>query len=96
MMAEIFPDDVRGKACLIAAALNWGCSFVVTCTVKALKGVFEYQGLFWLYAGVCAMSAIVASFLVLETKGKSLDEVTRMLKSPTGSAPLLQMRERRA
>merc|ERR1719456_1502444 len=57
MMAEIFPDDVRGKACLIAAAINWGCSFVVTCTVKILKGVLEYQGLFWLYAGVCALSA---------------------------------------
>jgi SP family facilitated glucose transporter-like MFS transporter 8 len=96
MMAEIFPDDVRGKACLIAAAVNWGCSFVVTCTVKVLKGVLEYQGLFWLYAGVCAISAIVASFWVLETKGKSLDEVTKMLKSPTKSAPLLQMGERRA
>jgi SP family facilitated glucose transporter-like MFS transporter 8 len=96
MMAEIFPDNVRGKACLIAAAINWGCSFVVTCTVKVLKGVLEYQGLFWLYAGVCATSAIVASFWVLETKGKSLDEVTKMLKSPTKSAPLLQMGERRA
>merc|ERR1719440_1392069 len=96
MMAEIFPDDIRGKACLIAVALNWGCSFVVTCSVKALKSVLEYQGLFWLYAGVCAMSAIMASFWVLETKGKSLDEVTRMLKSPNGSVPLLQMGERRA
>merc|ERR1719421_2394852 len=96
MMAEIFPDDVRGKACLIAAAVNWGCSFVVTCTVKVLKGALEYQGLFWLYAGVCAMSAILASFLVQETKGKSLEEVTRMLKSPGGSAPLLQLPERRA
>jgi SP family facilitated glucose transporter-like MFS transporter 8 len=90
MMAEIFPNDVRGKACLIASAVNWCCSFIVTCTVKALKGVLEYQGLFWLYAGVCALSAIVASFLVQETKGKSLDEVTLMLQSPTGSTPLLR------
>jgi SP family facilitated glucose transporter-like MFS transporter 8 len=90
MMAELFPDDVRGKACLIASALNWCCSFIVTCTVKALKGVLEYQGLFWLYGGVCAMSTIVATFLVQETKGKSLDEVTMMLQSPTGSAPLLR------
>merc|ERR1719465_86811 len=90
MMAELFPNDVRGKACLIASAVNWLCSFIVTCTVKALKDVLQYQGLFWLYAGVCAASAIVASFLVKETKGKSLDEVTMMLQSPTGSAPLLR------
>jgi SP family facilitated glucose transporter-like MFS transporter 8 len=89
MMAELFPNDVRGKACMIATAVNWLCSFIVTCTVKALKDVLEYQGLFWLYAGVCAASAVVASFLVQETKGKSLDEVTMMLQSPTGSAPLL-------
>ena len=49
MMAEIFPDDVRGKACLIAAAVNWGCSFVVTCTVKVLKGVLESAALFILW-----------------------------------------------
>jgi SP family facilitated glucose transporter-like MFS transporter 8 len=90
MMAELFPNDVRGKACLIASAINWSCSFIVTCTVKALKGVLEYQGLFWLYGTVCAISAIVATFLVQETKGKSLDEVTMMLQSPTGSAPLLR------
>merc|ERR1712078_213312 len=95
MMAELFPNDVRGKACLIASALNWCCSFLVTCTVKALKGVLEYQGLFWLYAGVCAASAVVASSLVLETKGKSLDEVTKMLKSTTGSPPLLELRQER-
>jgi SP family facilitated glucose transporter-like MFS transporter 8 len=90
MMAEIFPNDVRGKACLIASATNWCCSFIVTCSVKALKSVLEYQGVFYMYGGVCAISAIIANFLVQETKGKSLDEVTMMLQSPTGSAPLLR------
>jgi SP family facilitated glucose transporter-like MFS transporter 8 len=81
LMAEIFPADVRGTACTIATVTNWTGSFLVTLTVDPLSKVLTYMGLFWVYSGVCLLGVFYAAFVVVETKGKSLEEITAMLAS---------------
>jgi SP family facilitated glucose transporter-like MFS transporter 8 len=80
LMAEIFPSDIRGTACTIATVVNWTSSFTVTLTVKLLKDTLQYEGLFWLYSGVCFLAVLFVHFMVVETKGKSMEEITAVLK----------------
>jgi len=80
LMAEIFPSDIRGTACTIATVVNWTSSFTVTLTVKLLKDALQYEGLFWLYSGVCFLAVLFVHFMVVETKGKSMEEITAVLK----------------
>jgi len=89
LMAEIFPADVRGTACTLATVVNWSGSFLVTLSCDALTKLLDYKGLFFLYAAVCLMGVVYTSVLVVETKGKSLEEITSMLSGTRGGNPMV-------
>jgi MFS family permease len=89
LMAEIFPAEVRGTACTLATVVNWSGSFMITLSCDSLTKLLGYEGLFFLYAAVCAMGVVYTHVLVVETKGKSLEEITMMLAGTRGGNPLL-------
>ena len=57
---------------------NWSGSFLVTLTVDPLSKALTYMGLFWLYAGVSLGGAGILARNLPETKGKSLEQITKL------------------
>ena len=64
---------------------NWALNLAVAVTFLTLVGILGHAGTFWLY-GVIAIGAWVFFYLlVLETKGKTLEQIEehwRAVKNP--------------
>jgi hypothetical protein len=75
LIAEIYPLPVRGLAMSVAALANWASNLVVALTFLSLIGVLGEAGTFWAYGLVGVGALLFASFLVPETRGKSLEEI---------------------
>lgn len=75
MAGEIFSSEIKGIASSIAVSLNWTQTFIMT---KLFQTVIEKLGsdiTFWLLAGVCTTGTIFTFFFVIETKGKTLEQI---------------------
>ncbi|MFO1499644.1 MAG: sugar porter family MFS transporter [Verrucomicrobiota bacterium] len=79
IIAEIFPNRLRGAAMAVAVAALWIACFGLTYTFPLLNATLGPAGTFWLYASFC----LVGFFFILrrlpETNGKSLEEIEREL-----------------
>ena len=77
LIAEIFPNTIRGVAVAIAVAFQWIFNFIVSSTFPSM---YEFSPAFayGLYAAMCIISAIFVWKMVPETKGKSLEDMTKL------------------
>ena len=75
VIAEIFPNRIRGAAMAIAVASLWSACFLLTYTFPLLSAALGPSGTFWTYAAVCLAGAIFLSLRLSETKGKTLEEI---------------------
>ncbi|MDR0891596.1 MAG: D-xylose transporter XylE [Mediterranea sp.] len=79
LIAEIFPNTIRGKAVAIAVAFQWIFNYIVSSTFPALydfSPMFAYS----LYGAVCVLAAIFVWRWVPETKDKTLEDMSRLWK----------------
>ncbi|CAL4066056.1 unnamed protein product, partial [Meganyctiphanes norvegica] len=83
LMGELFSTDVKELAGSIATTVNWSSSFIVTLIFIPLQKSMGDHGVYWLFAGFCAAAFFFCLFLVPETKGKTLDEISAMFGAPT-------------
>ena len=51
-----------------------------------LQDVMGEDGVYWFYAGICAINFLFCVFVVKETKGKTIEEITAMFGGPTSTA----------
>lgn len=79
LIAEIFPNRIRGTAVSIAVSALWIACFLVTFTFPLLNSAVGLTGTFWLFAGVCFAGFLFVLKFVPETKGKSLEEIEKEL-----------------
>lgn len=80
LIAEIFPNTIRGKAIAIAVAFQWIFNYIVSSTFPPLydfSPMFAYS----LYGIICVMAAIFVWRWVPETKGKTLEDMSQLWKS---------------
>lgn len=77
LIAEIFPNKIRGKAIAIAVAAQWIANFLVSSTFPALKS-FSEGGTYILYGVMSVLSFVFVWILVPETKGKTLEEIEKI------------------
>ena len=75
VLAEIFPNRIRGAAMSLAVASLWIANFVLAQTFPFLNKGLGTSGTFWIYGGICAVSFVVIFLKLPETKGKSLEEI---------------------
>ena len=87
LIAEIFPNTIRGAAVAIAVAAQWIFNFVVSSTFVPMFNMHLTQGdnfghwfTYGLYGVMCIVAAIFVWRLVPETKGKTLEEMSRLWK----------------
>ena len=79
VIAEIFPNRIRGAAVSVAVFSLWvGCT-ALTLTFPFLKGGLGAHGAFWLYGVICVVGFAVILKKLPETKGKSLEDIEREL-----------------
>ena len=75
LIAEVFPNTIRGKAVAIAVAFQWIFNYLVSSTFPALydfSPMFAYS----LYGIMCLIACLFVWKCVPETKGKSLEDMT--------------------
>lgn len=90
LIAEIFPNTIRGKAVAIAVAFQWIFNFIVSSTfvpmynmsVPSMGGeAFGHAFAYTLYGIICVIAAIFVWKLVPETKGKTLEDMTKLWRN---------------
>lgn len=77
LIAEIFPNTIRGKAIAIAVAFQWIFNYIISSTFPALydfSPMFAYS----LYGVICVLAAIFVWRWVPETKGKTLEDMSKL------------------
>jgi SP family xylose:H+ symportor-like MFS transporter len=79
LISEIFPNTIRGKAVAIAVAAQWISNFIVSASFPALQSV-SMTFTYCLYGLMSVLSAIFVWKMVPETKGKTLEDMTKLWK----------------
>lgn len=79
LIAEIYPNKIRGRAIALAVAAQWAANFFISSTYPAMM---EFNnGLTYCFYGLMSvLSAIFVWKLVPETKGKTLEEMEHLWK----------------
>jgi len=87
LIAEIFPNTIRGAAVAIAVAFQWIFNFIVSSTFVPMFNMhltpgddFGHWFTYGLYGVVCILAALFVWKLVPETKGKTLEDMTKLWK----------------
>lgn len=78
LIAEIFPNRIRGTAMSLAVCSLWIACFILAYTFPILYKVLSIATTFWIYAGIC-IAGVLLMFFLPETKGKSLEQIEREL-----------------
>jgi SP family xylose:H+ symportor-like MFS transporter len=88
LIAEIFPNTIRGGAVAIAVAFQWIFNFIVSSTFVPMFNMHLTEGddfghwfTYGLYGIICLLAALFVWKLVPETKGKTLEDMTAMWKN---------------
>ncbi|MBP6609957.1 MAG: D-xylose transporter XylE [Paludibacter sp.] len=79
LISEIFPNTIRGKAVAIAVGAQWIANFVVSSTFPILEA-FSISFTYVLYGVMSVLSAIFVWKMVPETKGKTLEDMSKLWK----------------
>jgi sugar porter (SP) family MFS transporter len=80
MLPEIFPLKVRGTAMATGTVLLWGANYVVSQTFPVLLDSFGPGVVFLGYAVMGVAAFLFTSWIVPETKGRSLEEIEADLR----------------
>jgi MFS family permease len=76
LIAEIFPNHVRARATTVAVVALWAAYFVLVFTFPVLAQKLGAYGPFYMYAGICVLGFWFVRTRVVETKGKTLEEIS--------------------
>ena len=86
LISEIFPNTIRSSAVAIAVAFQWIFNFIVSSTFIPLYNMemgdmgdkFGHFFVYAMYGVICVVAAVFVYKLVPETKGKTLEDMTRL------------------
>ena len=87
LIAEIFPNTIRGQAVAVAVAFQWIFNFIVSSTFVPMFNMHLTEGddfghwfTYGLYGLICIAAALFVWKLVPETKGKTLEDMSKLWK----------------
>jgi SP family sugar porter-like MFS transporter len=75
VIAEIFPNRIRGAAISVAVTVLWIASFILTYTFPLLNHALGAATTFWVYGGICVAGFFFIKVRLPETKGKTLEQI---------------------
>ena len=86
LLAEIFPNKIRGKALAIAVGAQWISNYLVSLTFPMmndnsyLTGLFNHGFAYWVYGIMSVLAMLFIMKYIPETKGKTLEEMEKLWK----------------
>ncbi len=79
LLAEIFPNRIRGVAMSFCTFALWVGCCTLTYSFPSLNAALGSSGTFWIYSGICFAGFVFFVARLPETKGRSLEELERDL-----------------
>ncbi len=79
LLAEIFPNRIRGIAMATCTFALWVGCCTLTFSFPSMNAALGSSGSFWIYSAICFCAFIFLFRRCPETKGKSLEELEREL-----------------
>jgi len=78
LQGEVFPTSVRGQAAATGATVDWLANFALIEVFPGLAGCHRAELGAGLLRGLCLMAIAFVYRFVPETKGHSVEEITRI------------------
>ena len=79
LLAEIFPNHIRGIAMATCTFALWVGCCTLTFSFPSMNAALGSSGTFWIYSGICICAFVFLWNRCPETKGKSLEELEQEL-----------------
>ncbi len=79
LLAEIFPNRIRGIAMATCTFALWVGCCTLTFSFPSLNAALGSSGTFWIYSTICLCALVFLYRNCPETKGKSLEELEKRL-----------------
>ncbi len=99
LLAEMFPNRIKGKAMAAAVAAQWLANLAVSWSFKVIDGApglnarFHHGFAYWLYGAMSLVAILFVLRFVPETKGRTLESIgefwqgRRVTAGPTAARP---------
>lgn len=87
LLAEIFPNPVKGQAMAVAVTAQWVSNFIVSWSFKILDGdpwlvaTFNHGFAYWIYSAMALLAALFVWRMLPETKGRTLEEMASLWRA---------------
>jgi SP family arabinose:H+ symporter-like MFS transporter len=78
IISEIYPTKVRGRGMSIATTALWLVGYLGNQTFPVMQKHLGSDGTFWLFSAGALLTVVLVGWLVPETKGRSLEEITKL------------------
>ncbi|XP_077220247.1 plastidic GLC translocator [Tasmannia lanceolata] len=79
LLPEIFASRIRAKAVALSLGMHWVSNFVIGLYFLSVVNKFGISAVYLGFAGVCLLAVLYIAGNVVETKGRSLEEIERAL-----------------
>ena len=79
LLAEIFPNRIRGVAMATCTFALWVGCCTLTFSFPSMNAALGSSGTFWIYSGICLCAFLFLFRHCPETKGKSLEQLEQEL-----------------
>ncbi|ORY09393.1 and other transporter-domain-containing protein [Clohesyomyces aquaticus] len=77
VVGEIYPSRYRAKCMALATASNWVWNFLISFFTPYITGSIDYR-YGYIFAACCFTGAVVVYLFVIETHGRTLEEIDTM------------------
>jgi SP family arabinose:H+ symporter-like MFS transporter len=77
IISEIYPTKVRGRAMSIATTALWLVGYAGNQLFPIMQKRLGSDGTFWFFSAGALLTVVLVSRLIPETKGRSLEEITK-------------------
>ena len=78
-LPEVLPDDIRGKGAALCTCLNWVSNLAIGLSFPIMLRALHIDGAYMVFALINAAAVVFVFRLVIETKQRSLAEITQLL-----------------
>ena len=79
IISEIYPTKVRGRGMSIATTALWLVGYMGNQMFPIMQKHLGSDGTFWCFSAGALLTVVLVGWLIPETKGRSLEEITQFL-----------------
>jgi SP family arabinose:H+ symporter-like MFS transporter len=78
IISEIYPTKIRGRGMSIATTALWLVGYLGNQLFPIMQKHLGSDGTFWVFSSGALLTLFLVGWLIPETKGRSLEEITRL------------------